>query len=176
MRKKKPRDLSRSCIMGFEKTNYNIIVVMDGDLQHRPEEIKKLYNKIAINDYDIAVGNRSLLKKKNDGLKFHRLVISIILIMVVNVFLGFKTNDPMSGFFAFKKNIYLKNKKKLFKRGYKILLDLIYSSNKELSIIDIFIKFQSRREGHSKINYKIIYFLGLIVIQKFSYRILKIFN
>ena len=173
IRKKKPRDLSHSCVMGFHKAKSNIILVMDGDLQHRPEEIKKLYNKIKIENYDIAVGNRSLTKKKNEGLKFYRLVTSIALIFTVNTFLGFRTNDPMSGFFAFKKDIYLKNKKKLFNRGYKILLDLIYSSSQKLNIIDVFIKFKSRGEGYSKINYKIIYLLILIVIQKFITRIVK---
>ena len=114
--------------MGFQKAKNDIILVMDGDLQHRPEEIKKLYNKIKIDNYDIAVGNRNLTSKKNEGLKFYRLVTSIVLIFIVNIFLGFRTNDPMSGFFAFKKEIYFKNKKKLFNRGYKILLDLIYNS------------------------------------------------
>ena len=137
---------------------------------------EKLYNKIKVDNYDVVVGNRSLTKKRNEGLKFYRLIISVTLIFIVNTFLGFKTNDPMSGFFAFRKDIYLKNKKKLFNRGYKILLDLIYSSSQKLSIIDVFIRFQSRNEGHSKINYKIIYFLSLIVIQKFILRIIKIFN
>jgi dolichol-phosphate mannosyltransferase len=174
IRKKKPRDLSNSCIMGFQKAKNDIILVMDGDLQHRPEEIKKLYNKIKIDNYDIAVGNRNLTSKKNEGLKFYRLVTSIVLIFIVNIFLGFRTNDPMSGFFAFKKEIYFKNKKKLFNRGYKILLDLIYSSSPKLNIADVFIRFKSRGEGYSKISYKIIYFLGIIVIQKFIYRIIKI--
>ena len=173
IRKKKPRDLSRSCVMGFHKAKNNIILVMDGDLQHRPEEIKKLYDKIKFEKYDIAVGNRSLTKKKNEGLKFHRLITSIILIFIINIFLGFRTNDPMSGFFAFKKDIFFKSRKNLFNRGFKILLDLIYSSNKKLKIIDVFIKFKIRGKGESKINYKIIYFLILIVIQKFINRIVK---
>ena len=71
------------------------------------------------------------LKKKNKGLKFYRLIISIILIVIVNFLLGFRTSDPMSGFFIFKKKVYLKNKKFLFNNGYKILLDLIYSSEKK---------------------------------------------
>ena len=64
IRKKKPRDLSRSCIMGFQKSKFDKILVMDGDLQHRPEEINKLYNKCLKNNYDIVVGDRGLLKKK----------------------------------------------------------------------------------------------------------------
>jgi len=62
VRKKKPRDLSRSCIMGFQKSKFDKILVMDGDLQHRPEEINKLYNKIIYRNYDIVVCNRGLLE------------------------------------------------------------------------------------------------------------------
>ena len=63
VRKKKPRDLSKSCCMGFDLSKFENILVMDGDLQHRPEEINKLYNKIKKN-YDFVIGDRGLLKKK----------------------------------------------------------------------------------------------------------------
>ena len=103
-------------------------------------------------------------------------IISIILIVIINFLLGFRTSDPMSGFFIFKKKVYLKNKKFLFNNGYKILLDLIYSSKEKIKISDVDINFRSRSEGSSKINFKIIYFLGLIIFQKFYLRISNIFN
>jgi dolichol-phosphate mannosyltransferase len=176
LRKTKPKDLSQSCILGFSKSKYNNILVMDGDLQHRPEDINKLYSFYLKKKSDIVVGSRNLFRKKNKGLKFYRLISSIILIIAVNVLLGFKTEDPMSGFFIFKKKVYLKNKKFLHKRGYKILLDLIYSSKENLKISDVDINFDSRSGGSSKLNYKIIYFLGLIIVQKFLLRIINIFK
>ena len=175
-RKAKPRDLSRSCVLGFNKSKYNNILVMDGDLQHGPNEINDLYSAFSKKQCDVVIGSRNLFKKKQKGLRFYRLIISILLVVVVNILLGFKTSDPMSGFFIFKKKIFLKNKKFLFNRGYKILLDLIYSSKKKLKILDIDIDFRSRGEGNSKINHKIIYFLMLIIIKKFFLRVSSIFN
>ena len=175
-RKTKPRDLSKSCVLGFNKSKYNNILVMDGDLQHKPKEINHLYSVFLKRHCDVVVGIRNLFKKKQKGLRFYRLIISILLIIIVNILLGFRTSDPMSGFFIFKKKIYLKNRKFLFNRGYKILLDLIYSSKKKLKILDINIDFRSRGEGNSKINYKIIYFLMLIIIKKFFLRVSNIFN
>ncbi len=166
IRKKKPRDLSGSCILGFDKANFSTILVMDGDLQHRPSEINKLYSNLIKFDCDIVVGSRELTHKRNEGLKIHRLISSIILIYIVNLLLGFKTNDPMSGFFVFKKKIYTDVKKKLSSRGYKILLDLIYSQNKKIKIKDVFIKFKSREEGLSKMDYRIIYLLIKDIIKK----------
>ena len=169
IRKNKPRDLSRSCVMGFNKAKFDTILVMDGDLQHRPQEINKLYFKLIKDECDIVVGSRQLLKKKNKGLKFYRLISSIVLIFFVNLILGFKTNDPMSGFFIFKKKIFLNTKKKLFNKGYKILLDLIYSQDKPIKIRDIFIKFDSRKEGLSKMDLNIIYLLFLGIFKKFIF-------
>ena len=39
--RKDKRDLSKSCILGFKKSKYNNLIVMDGDLQHKPSDIKK---------------------------------------------------------------------------------------------------------------------------------------
>ena len=173
-RKTKPRDLSKSCVLGFNKSKYANILVMDGDLQHKPKDISKLYSVFSKKNCDIVVGSRNLFRKKNKGLKFYRLVSSILLIIIVNVLLGFKTEDPMSGFFIFKKEVYLKKKKYLFNKGYKILLDLIYSSKEKIKISDVDINFRSRSKGSSKINFKIIYFLGLAILRNFYFRISNI--
>ena len=42
----------------------------------------------------------------------------------------------MSGFFLFKKKNYFKVKKKLYGKGYKILFDMIYLSDKKIKIIE----------------------------------------
>ena len=42
--RKEKRDLSKSCIMGFKKAKYKNILVMDGDLQHKPGDILKFLN------------------------------------------------------------------------------------------------------------------------------------
>ena len=38
----KEKDLSKSCIQGFNNSKYKNILVMDGDLQHDPKYIPKL--------------------------------------------------------------------------------------------------------------------------------------
>ena len=173
IRKKKPRDLSRSCVMGFLKSKYENILVMDGDLQHNPREINKLYNTFQKYNCDVVVGSRELLLKKNTGLKFYRLISSIILILLVNLFLGFKTTDPMSGFFIFKKKLFLRLKNKLFNKGYKILLDIIYSTQKKIIVRDVFIRFKSRKKGYSKMSFKIIFLLVSAITSKLIQKLIK---
>ena len=165
--RKKRRDLTRSCLLGFDKSSYENILVMDGDLQHKPDDILKLLDIFKKENADFVIGSRNLFKRKKHNLGFFRLGASRILILVVNILLGNKTSDLMSGFFIFKKSIYKKNKKKLFKKGYKILMDLLYSNNSYKKIYDIEINFDTRKKGKSKMNLKILLLLLNMILFKF---------
>ena len=171
--RKKDRDLTKSCVFGFEKSKYKNILVMDGDLQHRPIDILKLLKVYENRKADFVIGTRKLFEKKEHNLGFLRLSASRLLILIVNFFLGRKTSDPMSGFFIFKKKIYTDNKNKLFNRGYKILMDLIYTDNKKRAIFDVGINFDTRKKGISKMNFKILIYLINMIIYKFYGKIIQ---
>ena len=166
IRKEGRIDLSKSCILGFENSLFDNILVMDGDLQHDPSNINKLIEVYVAKNADIVVGSRNLFNKKNEGLGLIRLTSSKFLILLISLLLNKKTDDPMSGFFIFKKKIYELNKNKLFAKGYKILFDLIYASSEKLKIIDVDINFRKRSEGSSKMGFKIIFILILIIVKK----------
>jgi len=170
IRKKKNRDLSKSCILGFNNAKYKNILVMDGDFQHHPKYIKNLVRKFSKFNNDIVIGARNLTSTKETKLSIFRLGSSLIISSLLNLFLGKKTSDPLSGFFLFKKEIYEKNKKNLFSKGYKILADLLYCSKKKLLIDEVKIKFNNRKKGESKINIKILIILILFILNKFKSR------
>ena len=173
LRDRDDKDLSKSCILGFEKSKYKNILVMDGDLQHNPKYIFKIFKKFKKSKSDIIVGSRDFLKKENKGLSSIRKTFSIILIFIINILLGNKTNDPMSGFFLFKKKIFTENKNKLYGKGYKILADIIYSSKKDLKITDYTIDFDRRKSGKSKMDIKILFLLINFMITKSILRFVK---
>ena len=166
IRKNKTKDLSKSCILGFNKSKYKNLLVMDGDLQHDPIYIPILIKKYNSTSSDIIVGCRDFFTKKNKGLNYIRTLVSIFLIFTINITLGKKTSDPMSGFFLFKKKIFTKSKKKFYKKGYKILADLIYSNYDYIKISDIKINFKKRIYGKSKINFKVLFYLFVFIIKK----------
>ena len=91
--------------------------------------------------------------------------------MVTNRLFELDLKDPMSGFFIIKKKIFLNSKRKLFLRGYKILLDIILSSRKQLKIKEVFINFKSRDKGFSKMRLKILLQLIIFMIVKFFTKI-----
>jgi dolichol-phosphate mannosyltransferase len=156
VRKNKFRDLSLSCIQGFKLSKFNNILVMDADLQHNPHYLNLLIKRFNNEKIDFLVACRDFKDKSKVKVNFTRFFLSKILIILFNFLLGFKTNDPMSGFFIFKKKIFMENKSKLFSRGYKILADLIYSSKSELKIKDQFIVFDQRDMSSSKLNLRIL--------------------
>ena len=170
--RKEKRDLSRSCVLGFNKSKYKNILVMDGDLQHQPKDIKKLLKVFQLKKAHIVIGSRELFTRKKHNLSFMRLSASRILIFIVNILLGNKTSDPMSGFFIFKKEIFIRNKYKLFNKGYKILMDLIYLDEKYQKIYDVKINFANRKKGESKMNMKILLSLIYMIFYKLYAKIL----
>ena len=168
IRKSKIKDLSKSCILGFNNCKYKHIIVMDGDLQHDPKYISKLISKYNSSNCDIVVGCRDFFTKQNKGLNFLRTSASLILIFIINIILGKRTSDPMSGFFLFKKKLFMKSKKKFYKKGYKILADIIYNNKDNIHIGDVKINFKKRIYGKSKINIKVLLYLMIFIFDKFK--------
>ena len=164
--RRKNRDLSQSCFLGIKKSKYNNILIMDGDGQHNPKYIKKMF-KIFINkNPDFVIGARKF-DDINESLSFTRFLASKILIYLFKILFKLKTSDPMTGFFLFKKNFYLKNKKYFFGKGYKILADLLYSTPYKLKIIDLKIKFLKRKNEKSKMNLNILFILIKFILLRY---------
>jgi dolichol-phosphate mannosyltransferase len=163
--RKKKRDLTQSCFDGIKKSKFNNILIMDGDMQHDPKYIMPMFNKFQ-KKCDILVGARQLTKGPNQGLSEIRRLVSNILIIFFSIF-KIKTIDPMSGFFIFKKSIYLENKKNFFGQGFKILADFLINSKSSLVVKDFFIQFKRRYEDKSKMNSKILLILIKFYIVSF---------
>ena len=160
-----PQDLTQSCFKGISKSKNDIIIIMDGDLQHDPKYIEKLYNKLNVNNNDIVIGSRNFKKIKTSTFSMVRNVFSRFLILILKLMSGKNYIDPMSGYFIFKKKIFVKNKKILYGKGYKILADFIYNIP-NLKIAEIFINFKSRAKGKSKMNLKVLILLIIFMIKK----------
>ena len=134
------------------------ILIMDGDMQHDPRYILPMFSKFIKSDCDIIIGARPLAKGPNQGLSEIRRLASNILIFFFS-FLKINTSDPMSGFFIFKKDIYLKNKNFFFGKGFKILADILINSKDDLIVKDLIIKFKRRHGNRSKMNFRILIIL-----------------
>jgi len=78
--------------------NAKIIVTMDADLQHKPEEIKQIIQPILEKKADVVIGTRIQDKK---GMPLIRRIANIIGNLVTRVLFSINVSDSQSGFRAF---------------------------------------------------------------------------
>ena len=150
------RDLCRSVIFGIKRSKFKNILVMDCDLQHDTKYIPKLWERFKSDNLDIIIASRFQNNSLYGNLGVIRSSISKIAIGFINIILGKKTSDPLSGFFLCKKHLVTKHFNTFFCRGYKILFDIIYNGQRKLRISDFGIHFKKRKYENSKFNLRII--------------------
>ena len=84
------------------KNNTEIMVTLDGDGQHNPDQIPDLINVILKHNVDVVIGSRSLRDEK-DLPSYRRAGIKIIT-STINSATNLKVTDSQSGFRAYAKS------------------------------------------------------------------------
>jgi len=146
--------LGSAILKGIQHAKGDTIVVMDSDFSHPPQIIPKLIESIKKYQYDIAVASRYIKGGKIQGWSFKRKTMSKFATLIAKKGLGIDTKDPMSGFFAFKRNII--KGLNIDAIGYKFLLEILVKT-KDVNIKEIPYTFQDREFGSSKVSIKTIF-------------------
>ena len=141
--------LSSAILNGIQTAKGETIVVMDSDFSHPPQIIPKMIEAIKQSQYDLVVASRYITGGKIRGWTIKRKLMSRIATLIAKKGLNVKTKDPMSGFFAFKKNIV--KELNFDALGYKFLLELLVKT-KEIRIKEIPYTFENRQFGSSKLD------------------------
>ncbi|MFW5865822.1 MAG: glycosyltransferase [Nanoarchaeota archaeon] len=163
IRRKKDKGLSRSVVEGFSKAKGENLLVIDADGQHDERIIPEMLEKAKY--ADIVVGSRFIKGGGVSGWSKNRLAISKCFSTLSRPLLKAKLSDPMSGLFLVKKSLFEEVKDDLDLRGYKILLAIVFASQKrkKLRIKEVPYVFKPRELGKSKANMKVAvdYFMML---------------
>ena len=141
--------LSSAILNGIQHANGDTIIVMDGDFSHPPNVIPKMIDSLKKSHYDIVVASRYIKGGAIQGWSLKRKIISKIATKIAKKGLGVEQNDPMSGFFAFKKNLV--DGLKFDGIGYKMLLELLVKT-KGVNVTEIPYTFTDRQFGSSKLG------------------------
>ena len=147
------RGLSSAIVSGIQRATGDTIVIMDSDLSHPPQIIPKMIETLKKYQCDLVVASRYITGGKISGWNKKRKLLSKIATMIAKKGLGVKTNDPMSGFFAFRKGI-LKGLN-FDAIGYKLLLEILVKK-RGLIVKEIPYTFQNRTLGTSKLDLSIM--------------------
>ena len=145
--------LGTAILNGIKEAKGDTIVVMDCDFSHPPQIIPKMLETLKQTQCDIVVASRYAKGGAINGWSIKRKLVSKIATLIAKKGLGVNTNDPMSGFFAFKKNII--KGLNIDAIGYKILLEILVKT-KNVTVKEIPYTFQDRQYGSSKLSVKTI--------------------
>ncbi|HUB24486.1 MAG TPA: polyprenol monophosphomannose synthase [Tepidisphaeraceae bacterium] len=144
--------LSGAVLYGMARARGQIFCVMDADLQHPPEKLPELIEPLKTDQADFVLGSRNVAGGGTaDGWTIYRQLNSGIATLLSRPFAG-GVSDPMSGFFALRRQTYLAARR-LTPLGYKIGLELMCKCRVR-RVKEIPILFGLRVRGQSKLNLK----------------------
>lgn len=136
--------------LGFREAKGQIIVTLDSDGSHKPEELQKLLKPIINNEADFVIGSRFLYAENIFSNKLNRIGVQLF-DFFIRLLTGKVTTDSQSGYRAFKsavlRNITLKS------NGYEIESEMLVKALKKgFRTKEVSIRFEQRTYGKSKLD------------------------
>ncbi|MCL4383195.1 MAG: glycosyltransferase family 2 protein [Candidatus Micrarchaeaceae archaeon] len=137
-------------IKGFGNSKGNIIVSMDADLSHRPEELKLLINTIK-SGYDICMGSRFLNNGGSEDISMIRRIGNKFFVKLINFIYKSNYTDICYGYRSFSRNAL--KKLSLNEKGFGIETEIsIMAKKNNLKILEIPSFEKKRYNGSGKLR------------------------
>jgi dolichol-phosphate mannosyltransferase len=153
--------LGRAYVAGFEwalSHGYDLVIQMDADFSHSPEDVPKLIAGIRDSGADLAIGSRYAGGIRVINWPLNRLVLSVGASYYVKWITGMPVWDPTGGFKCWRRatlgSIDLPSVKS---NGYGFQIEMNHRTwIRGLRIVEVPIIFADRVEGTSKMSKKIV--------------------
>lgn len=146
------RGLSSACVEGMLSSSAPYLAVMDGDCQHDEMVLPLMLEVLKSDEADLVVGSRYVNGGGIGGWDESRARMSRFATSLSRVVIKRELSDPMSGFFALRREVLDIAVGKLSEVGFKILLDLVASSPSTVRVKEIPYEFRTRHAGESKLD------------------------
>lgn len=132
------------------KNHYDVALQVDGDGQHRAEEIKKLIEPILQDEADVTIGSRFLMKTSYKSAWPRRLGI-YLLSKTIQFVVRKKYTDPTSGFRAYNQKA-LRVVSTHYSTDYPEPDSIVTLIKNRLRVIEISVEMDARLSGCSSIT------------------------
>lgn len=160
------RGLSSACIEGMLASSALFLAVMDGDLQHDPALLPRMLDLLRTDRADVVTASRYLDGGDLGDWSPVRARISRLATSVTQRVTGVALTDPMSGYFAVRRELVDAAAPELSGLGFKILLDLILSLRPPVRIVELPLAFGVRVHGRSKLSPRVAWDGLLLLLDK----------
>lgn len=144
--------LSSAILAGIQRSAGETIVVMDSDMSHPASVIPRLLEALR-SRCDIAVASRYSAGGAVAGWNVRRRLMSRIATKMARRWLRVEVEDPMSGFFAFRRRVI--DDLKFESLGYKMLLEVLVKA-RGARVAEIPYTFTDRTMGSSKLGVRTV--------------------
>ena len=135
---------------GFRHAKGDIIVTMDADGSHNPEDLKKLLVPV-LNGVDVAVGSRFVDGRGKNSTKRLHVVGNHLINLLIRIITRKRITDSQTGFRAIRRKAI--EKLEIVSKGYQIETELTVKSLKNGNKVqEIPIHCTKRLEGCSKLE------------------------
>ena len=135
---------------GFAKAKGDIIITLDSDGSHRPEELQRVLTPVLKDKTDLVIGSRYLNQKNVAAKKLNAFGVKIFNILI-QLLTGTATTDSQSGYRAMKRQVL--NTQKLKSGGYEIESEMLVKTAKEgFRVAEVPISFEQRTYGRSGVD------------------------
>ena len=153
-------------IEGVLATNAEYVAVMDADLQHDESLLPKMLDTLKSNKADVVVASRYMDGGGVGNWTQARARMSKLATRLSKLILAQDLQDPMSGFFMTRRDLFEEAAPRLSAEGYKILLDYLASSPKVLRCAELPYTFRNRLHGESKLDSLVLWEYGMLLADK----------
>lgn len=145
------RGLSSAVLDGLRLAHGDILAVMDSDGQHDPQLLPRLYAAVQRKG-GVAIGSRYVPGGSVEGWARARHTLSYIATGLAWLVTRCRVKDPMSGFFAMDRQLFLSLADSLRPQGFKILLEILATIPSGTCVQELPLVFRLRRRGKSKLS------------------------
>ena len=161
------RGLASAVVEGVLSTSTPYVAVMDADMQHDERLLASMLSALRQDQADLIIGSRYKEHGGLGDLEDHRRKISQFATRLSRLMIKADLTDPMSGFFMCRREVFEKSVRSLSLQGYKILLDLIASSEPKPRMLELPYVFRSRLHGESKLDSLVAWEYVTLLVDKF---------
>src|SRR3546814_3024489 len=133
-------------------TSAPAFAVVDSGMQPEASVLPRLVSAVAHEGNDLAVGKRYSECGSTGDWDASREKINRLATWASGLVMKARLSDPMSGFFAIRREVLVDALPRLSNIGFKILMDLVASASRPLKVKEIPYTFRNRLPGASKRN------------------------
>jgi dolichol-phosphate mannosyltransferase len=146
------RGLASATVEGMMSSSAPYIAVMDADLQHDERILPQMLRRLKEGNLDVVIGSRNIAGGGMGEFASYRVALSNLGRSLSRFACRASLSDPMSGFFMISRDFLEDTVRSLSSRGFKILLDLVASSQRPVRFAEIPFVFRQRIHGQSKLD------------------------